>query len=53
MKCISCGGEIGLTDERCPHCGRIIKETIIKMIKEEDGGKEEDRLCADGLFLHL
>ena len=27
MKCISCGGEIGLTDERCPHCGRIIKET--------------------------
>ena len=33
--------------------GRIIKETIIKMIKEEDGGKEEDRLCADGVVLHL
>ena len=27
MKCSSCGGEIGLTDERCPYCGRIIKET--------------------------
>ena len=27
MKCISCGGEIGLTDERCPYCGRLITET--------------------------
>ena len=27
MKCISCGAEIGLTDERCPHCGRILAET--------------------------
>lgn len=27
MKCISCGGEIGLTDERCPHCGRLVTET--------------------------
>ena len=27
MKCISCGGEIGLNDERCPYCGRILTET--------------------------
>jgi hypothetical protein len=27
MKCIGCGGEIGLTDEFCPHCGRKITET--------------------------
>ncbi|MCR5767028.1 MAG: hypothetical protein K6G45_00855 [Lachnospiraceae bacterium] len=27
MKCISCGGEIGLTDEKCPYCGRVITET--------------------------
>ena len=27
MKCISCGAEIGLTDERCPHCGRLVTET--------------------------
>ena len=27
MKCISCGAEIGLTDERCPHCGRVLTET--------------------------
>ncbi len=26
MKCKSCGGEISLTDERCPYCGRIITE---------------------------
>jgi hypothetical protein len=27
MKCISCGGEIGLTDERCPFCGCVVTET--------------------------
>ena len=27
MKCISCGAEIGLTGERCPHCGRVLTET--------------------------
>ncbi len=27
MKCISCGGEMGLTDERCPFCGRVVTET--------------------------
>ena len=27
MKCISCGGEIGLTDEKCPFCGREVTET--------------------------
>ena len=27
MKCVSCGGEIGLTDKVCPYCGREIKET--------------------------
>ena len=26
MKCISCGGEIGLTDKKCPYCGRVITE---------------------------
>ncbi|MCR4762035.1 MAG: hypothetical protein K5696_00750 [Lachnospiraceae bacterium] len=27
MKCISCGGEVGLTDEKCPFCGRVVTET--------------------------
>lgn len=27
MKCVSCGGEIGLTDKICPRCGRTITET--------------------------
>ena len=27
MKCISCGGEIGLTDKVCPYCGRVLTET--------------------------
>lgn len=27
MKCIYCGAEIGLTDERCPYCGKDIKDT--------------------------
>lgn len=33
--------------------GRMIKDTIIKIIKEEDGGKEETGLCHDRLVLHL
>ncbi|MBR6381364.1 MAG: zinc ribbon domain-containing protein [Lachnospiraceae bacterium] len=27
MKCISCGGEVSLTDKVCPHCGRPLTET--------------------------
>ncbi|MBR5348809.1 MAG: hypothetical protein IK125_06195 [Lachnospiraceae bacterium] len=27
MKCYSCGGEVSLTDEKCPYCGRSLKET--------------------------
>ncbi len=27
MKCLSCGAELGLTDEICPYCGRVITET--------------------------
>ena len=27
MKCISCGAEIELTDEKCPYCGRDVTET--------------------------
>lgn len=27
MKCISCGGEVGLTDEKCPFCGRSVTES--------------------------
>lgn len=27
MKCSSCGGEINLTDQKCPHCGRLLTET--------------------------
>ena len=27
MKCNSCGAEIGLTVEKCPYCGRPVKET--------------------------
>lgn len=33
--------------------GRIIKDTIINIIKEEDGGKDKTGLCDDGLLLHL
>ncbi len=33
--------------------GRIIQETIINIIKEEDGEKEDNRLCDDGVVLHL
>ena len=28
MKCISCGAEIGLTDSKCPYCGREITENV-------------------------
>ena len=28
MKCISCGGEISLTDRVCPYCGRELTETV-------------------------
>ncbi|MBO4373813.1 MAG: zinc ribbon domain-containing protein [Lachnospiraceae bacterium] len=27
MKCTSCGADIGLTDEKCPYCGRVVTET--------------------------
>ena len=27
MKCMGCGGEYQLTDERCPFCGRLLVET--------------------------
>ena len=33
--------------------GRIIKDTILQMIKEENGGKDNSGLCDDRLLLHL
>lgn len=33
--------------------GRIIKDTIIQIIKEENGGKDHSGLCDDRLLLHL
>ena len=33
--------------------GRIIKDTISQIIKEENGGKDNSRLCDDRFLLHL
>lgn len=45
---------LGLPGKTAPKAaGRIIKDTVINIIKEENGGKENLRLCNDGLLLHL
>ena len=44
----------GLPGKTAPAAaGRIIKDTIINIIKEENGGKDNLGLCDDRLLLHL
>ena len=51
---LTCVHALGLPGKIAPKAaGRIIKETIIHMIKEENGGKENSGLCDDRLLLHL
>ena len=58
MKCTSCGGEIGLTDEYCPHCGRKIEETAgyrgdLKYYKDKNAKtkKKLSRTISDNMSL--
>ncbi len=51
LSCIHALGLPGITAPKA--AGRIIKETIIRIIKEENGGKENSGLCPDRLLLHL
>jgi dipicolinate synthase subunit A len=51
LKCIHALGLPGKTAPKA--AGRIIKETITQMIKEENGGKDNSGLCDDRLLLHL
>lgn len=51
---LSCIHALGLPGKTAPQAaGRIIKDTILEMIKEENGGKENLGLCDDRLLLHL
>lgn len=51
MKCIHA---LGLPGRIAPMtAGRIIKDTICTIIKEENGGKDHVGLCDDRLLLHL
>lgn len=51
---IRCIHALGLPGKAAPKAaGRIIKDTIIHIIKEENGGKENSGLCVDRLLLHL
>lgn len=51
---LSCIHALALPGKTTPKAaGRIIKETIIRIIKEENGGKENSGLCPDRLLLHL
>lgn len=51
---LTCIHALGLPGKTAPKAaGRIIKETIIHMIKEENGGKDNSGLCDDRLLLHL
>lgn len=51
---IRCIHALGLPGRSAPiAAGRIIKDTIIHIIKEENGGKENSGLCDDRLLLHL
>ncbi len=45
---------LGLPGKTAPKAaGRIIKDTIINILKEENGGKDHSGLCDDRLLLHL
>ena len=44
MKCISCGGEIKLTDKACPYCGRILTETAGYRDDEEKYKKRSEKI---------
>lgn len=51
---LTCIHALALPGKTAPKAaGRIIKETIIQIIKEENGGKENSGLCPDRLLLHL
>ena len=51
---LSCVHALSLPGKTAPlAAGKIIKETIFSMIKEENGGKDHFGLCDDRLLLHL
>lgn len=51
---IRCIHALGLPGKTAPAAaGRIIKNTICNIIKEENGGKDHSGLCDDRLLLHL
>lgn len=51
---LTCIRALALPGKTAPKAaGRIIKETIIRIIKEENGGKDNSGLCPDRLLLHL
>jgi len=51
---ITCIHALALPGRTAPAAaGRIIKDTILQMIKEENGGKDNSGLCNDRLLLHL
>ncbi len=51
---LTCIHALGLPGKSAPKAaGRIIKDTIIHIIKEENGGKDYSGLCDDRLLLHL
>ena len=51
IRCIYAPGLPGRTAPAA--AGRIIKDTISHIIKEENGGKDNSRLCDDRFLLHL
>ena len=51
VRCIHAPGLPGRTSPVA--AGRIIKDTISHIIKEENGGKDNSRLCDDRFLLHL
>ena len=51
---LSCVHALALPGKTAPSAaGRIIKDTIFNIIKEENGGKDNFGLCDDRLLLHL
>ena len=51
---LTCIHALSLPGKTAPSAaGRIIKDTIIEILKEESGGKDNFRLRDDGLLLHL
>ena len=51
---LTCIHALGLPGKISPKAaGTIIRDTIIQIIKEENGGKDDFGLCGDRLLLHL